>query len=245
MPEQLQIAIVLYPGFTAMDAIGPYEVLKLLPGVEVRFVSHEPGPVMTDRGVLVIGASHSFQETPTPDMILVPGSEATTTTAMADGVLIAWLKQAHATSRWTTSVCSGAMVLAAAGILEGLPATTHWWGQRSLARLGATPSPGERTMRADKVWTAAGVSAGIDMALALAAEIAGREQAEIAQLRIEYDPRPPFDSGHPDKASDEVRSKASAALARDARNPQDLVSIPKILWRRAIDKARIAVGDRR
>jgi hypothetical protein len=106
------------------------------------------------------------------------------------------------------------------------------------------PARGDRTVCAGKVWTAAGVSAGIDLALALAAEIAGREQAEVAQLRIEYDPHPPFDAGHPDKASDDVRTKAAAALARDARNSQNLVSIPKILWRRAIDKARIAVGGR-
>jgi transcriptional regulator GlxA family with amidase domain len=239
------MAIVVYPGFTAMDAIGPYEVLKLLPDVEVRFVSQEPGPIATDRGVLFVGATHSFEETSRPDLILVPGSESTTTTAMADGALIAWLKQAHATSRWTTSVCSGALVLAAAGILEGLPATTHWWAQSSLPRFGAIPLRGERTVRAGKVWTAAGVSAGIDLALALAAEIAGREQAEIAQLRIEYDPRPPFEAGHPDKASGAVRAKAATALARDARNSQDLVSIPKIVWRRAIDKARMAVGGRR
>jgi transcriptional regulator GlxA family with amidase domain len=244
MPETLQLAIVLYPGFTAMDAIGPYEVLKLLPNIEARFVSHEPGPVLTDRGVLIIGATHSFRETPTPDLVLVPGSEATTTTAMADGALIAWLRRAHASSRFTTSVCSGALVLAAAGILEGLPATTHWWAQSSLARFGATASPKERNVRAGKVWTAAGVSAGIDLALSLAAEIAGREEAEIAQLRIEYDPRPPFDAGHPDKANDQVRAKAAAALARDARNPQDLVSIPKILWRRATDKARMAARGR-
>jgi transcriptional regulator GlxA family with amidase domain len=242
MSQKLQLAIALYPGFTAMDAIGPYEVLKLLPDTETRFVSHEPGPVVTDRGVLIVGATHSFEETPNPDLILVPGSEATTTTAMADSALIAWLKQSHTSSRFTTSVCSGALVLAAAGILEGLPATTHWWGQSSLARFGATASPHERTVRSGKVWTAAGVSAGIDLALSLAAEIAGREQAEIAQLRIEYDPRPPFDAGHPDKASEEVRTKAAAALARDAHNPQDLVSIPKILWRRAIEKARLAIG---
>jgi transcriptional regulator GlxA family with amidase domain len=237
-----QLAIVLYPGFTALDAIGPYEVLKLLPGVETRFVAREQGPIATDRGVLVVGATHSFEETPRPDLILVPGSEGTTTTAMADGILIDWLRQAHATSRWTTSVCSGALVLAAAGILKGLPATTHWWAQPSLARFGAIASPGERTVRSGKVWTAAGVSAGIDLALALAAEIADREQAEIAQLRIEYDPHPPFDAGHPDKASEEVRAKATAALARDARNPMDLISIPKVLWRRAIDKARVAAG---
>jgi transcriptional regulator GlxA family with amidase domain len=242
MSGPLQLAIVLYPGFTAMDAIGPYEVLKLLAGVETRFIAHEPGPVVTDRGVLVVGATHSFKETLSPDVILVPGSESTTTTAMADGALIAWLKQAYVTSRWTTSVCSGAMILAAAGILEGLPATTHWWGQPSLARFGAIASPGQRTVRSGKVWTAAGVSAGIDFALELAAEIAGREEAEIAQLRIEYDPHPPFDAGHPDKASADVRAKATAALARDARNPMDLISVPKILWRRAIDKARAARG---
>lgn len=244
MSERRQIAIVLYPGFTALDAIGPYEVLKLLPDVEVRFVAHEPGPIATDRGILLIGATHSLDETPAPYLVLVPGSEATTTTAMADGGLVAWLKRVHVTSTWTTSVCSGALVLAAAGILEGLSATTHWWAQPSLARFGATPSPDERVVRAGKVWTAAGVSAGIDLALALAAEIAGREEAEIAQLRIEYDPRPPFDAGHPSKAPEVVRTKAAAALARDARTPRDLISIPKILWRRAIDKARMAMGRR-
>jgi transcriptional regulator GlxA family with amidase domain len=138
-------------------------------------------------------------------------------------------------------VCSGALILAAAGLLEGKPATTHWWAQSSLRHFGAVPMPNERIVRSANIWTAAGVSAGLDLALALFGEIAGREQAEIAQLLLEYDPRPPFDSGHPSKASETVREKAAAALARDARNPRDFISVPKILWRRAIERSRSMV----
>ena len=234
----MQIAIVLYPGMTALDALGPYELLKMLPGAEVRFVASEPGPVATDRGVLTIGATHAFEETPHPDVFLVPGSEANTATAMADRKLIAWIKQAHATSLWTTSVCSGALVLAAAGVLEGRPATTHWAAQPWLPLFGATPMKNERIVRSDKIWTAAGVSAGLDLALALIVEIAGQEMAEIIQLLVEYDPQPPVDSGHPAKAKPAVMAKAKAEMARLARNPRDLVSVPTILWRRAIAKAR-------
>jgi transcriptional regulator GlxA family with amidase domain len=238
MAEPRQVAIVLYPGFTALDALGPYEVLKLLPGVEIRFVAHEPGPIATDRTVLTIGATHAFDETPTPFLVLVPGSEANTMTAMADGRLRAWLKQVHETSIWTTSVCSGALILAAAGLLEGQRATTHWWALSSLKRFGATAMPDDRIVRSGKIWTAAGVSAGLDLALALFAEIAGQEQAEVAQLMIEYDPRPPINSGHPGKASDRVRKKAAVELARLARNPRNAISVPTILWRRAIDRSR-------
>lgn len=238
MPEARQIAIVLYPGFTSLDALGPYEVLKYLPGAEIRFVAHEPGPVATDRAALTIGATHSFDETPAPFMLLVPGSEANTTTAMADGGLLAWLKKTHQTTRWTTSVCSGALVLAAAGLLEGQEATTHWWAQSSLARFGAIARPDSRVVRSGKIWTAAGVSAGLDLALTLVDEIAGREAAEVAQLMIEYDPQPPFNSGTPNKASERVRQMAAAELARLAKNPRDLVSIPQILWRRAISRSR-------
>jgi transcriptional regulator GlxA family with amidase domain len=236
--EKRQIAIVLYPGVTALDALGPYEVLKFLPDVEVRFVAHEPGPVATDHGILIVGATHSFDETPAPFLVLVPGSEANTTTAMADGSLIAWLKQAHEMSTWTTSVCSGALILAAAGLLDGKQATTHWWAQSSLKRFGAIAMPNNRIVRSDKIWTAAGVSAGLDLAFALFGEIAGEEKAAVAQLMIEYDPHPPFDSGHPSKASERVRELAAAELARLARNPRDLISIPKILWDRAIDRSR-------
>lgn len=238
MPEAKQIAIVLYPGFTPLDALGPYEVLKYLPGAEIRFVAHEPGPVATDRAELTIGATHSFDETPTPFMLLVPGAEANTTTAMADGRLLAWLKKTHQTTRWTTSVCSGALVLASAGLLEGKEATTHWWAQSSLGRFGAIAMPDSRVVRSGKIWTAAGVSAGLDLALTLVGEIAGREAAEVAQLIIEYDPQPPFNSGAPNKASERVRQMAAAELARLAKNPRDLISIPQILWRRVISRRR-------
>jgi transcriptional regulator GlxA family with amidase domain len=238
MSDKRQIAIVLYPGFTSLDALGPYEVLKFLPGVETRFVAHEPGPIATDRGPLIIGATHSFDETPAPFLVLVPGSEANTTTAMADERLLVWLKKVHETSTWTISVCSGALILAAAGLLEGKQATTHWWALSSLKRFGAIAMPNNRIVRSGKIWTAAGVSAGLDLALALLGEIAGQEAAEVAQLMIEYDPQPPFNSGHPSKASERVREKAAAELARLARNPQDLISIPKVLWHRAIHRSR-------
>jgi transcriptional regulator GlxA family with amidase domain len=238
MSQTRQIAIVLYPGLSALDALGPYEVLKYLPDVEIRFVAHEPGPVSTDRAILNIGATHAFDETQAPFLVLVPGSEANTTTAMADGRLLAWLKKAHETSAWTTSVCSGALVLAAAGLLEGKPATTHWWAQSSLKHFGAKAMPDDRIVRSGKIWTAAGVSAGLDLALALVGEIAGQEEAEIAQLIIEYDPHPPFNAGHPSKASEKVREMAAARMAQLAKNPRDFISIPKILWRRAIDRSR-------
>lgn len=241
MAEKRQIAIVLYPGMTALDALGPYEVLKLLPDSELRLVAHEVGPVVTDRESLIIGATHSLEETPHPFLVLVPGSEANTASAMADGRLLAWLRRAHETSAMTTSVCSGALVLAAAGLLEGQRATTHWWAQPSLSRFGAIAVPDRRVVRSGKIWTAAGVSAGLDLALELFAEIAGQEAAEVAQLMIEYDPRPPFDSGHPSKANAAVREKAAAELSRLARNPRDFISVPKMLWRQAIDRSRRAM----
>ena len=238
MSSMKQIAIVLYPGLTALDALGPYEVLKMLPDAEIRFVAHEPGPITSDRGVLTIGATHSFDETPAPYLLLIPGSEANTATAMADEKLIAWIRKAHQTSTWTTSVCSGALVLAVAGILDGLPATTHWAAQSQLSRFGATPMRNERMVQSGKIWTAAGVSAGIDLAFALFAEMASQEEAEIAQLIIEYDPQPPFNSGHPSKASEIVRSKAKAEMARLSKNPRNYISVLKILWRNAINRSR-------
>jgi transcriptional regulator GlxA family with amidase domain len=193
----MQIAIVLYPGLTALDAIGPYEVLRLLPDAEVRFVGPAPGPVVADSGVLFLGVTHSYTETPKPDIVLVPGSGPRTATEIADKQLTGWLRQVHPTTRWTTSVCTGAMILAAAGLLEGLPATTHWNVQPALGAMGAKPQRDQRIVRTGTIATAAGVSAGIDLGLWLAGEIAGREYAETIQLYIEYDPQPPFDAGHP------------------------------------------------
>ncbi|MGI5226978.1 DJ-1/PfpI family protein [Actinoallomurus sp. CA-142502] len=234
----MQIAIVLYPGLTALDAIGPYEVLNLMPDAEVRFVGAEPGPVVADSGVLFLGVTHSYAETPAPDIVLVPGSSAATATAMADKELTGWLRRVHETATWTTSVCSGALVLAAAGILDGVPATTHWLVQPILGKLGAEPRPDERIVRSGKVATAAGVSAGIDLGLWLVGEICGPERAEIVQLTIEYDPRPPFDAGHPSKAGEQVRKKARAELLRAGANPREAIAIPQVLWRRAIGAYR-------
>lgn len=240
----MQIAIVVYPGMTALDAVGPYEVFRFLPDAEIRFVSSKPGPVVTDSGVLVLGATHSYQETPSPEIVLVPGSSADTTTAMADGTLLKWLSSVHQTSELTLSVCTGSLVLAAAGILRGHPATTHWIAQRGLERFGAEPRREERIVEAGKIMTAAGVSAGIDLALTVVQNLYGKDRAETIQLQIEYDPNPPVDSGHPNKASQGVYRAAKAELLAEAKNPKNIVSVPVILWRAALDRVRRKMGTR-
>jgi len=234
----MQIAIVLYQGMTALDAIGPYEVLRSMPGTEIRFVSHQPQAITADSGVLILGATHSYDETPRPDIVLVPGSSADTTTAMADKQLTTWLKQVHQTTQLTLSVCSGALILGAAGILDGHPATTHWLAQSALKAFGAEPRKNERIVKSGKIVTAAGVSAGIDLALEIVKDLHGQERAEISQLLIEYDPMPPVNSGHPSKASKDVYKKAKAEAINDAKNLRNVISVPKILWHTAIQKAR-------
>jgi len=241
----MQIAIVLYPGLTALDAIGPYEVLRLLPDAEVRFVGAEPGPVVADSGVLFLGVTHSYEETPSPDIVLVPGSGPRTASAMADTRLTGWLRQVHETTQWTTSVCTGAMVLAAAGLLDGLPATTHWYVQGGLAAMGAKPERDQRIVRSGKIVTAAGVSAGLDLGLWLVGEIAGRHRAETIQLYIEYDPRPPFDAGHPTKAAKEVVAAAKALSRSVAVNPPELRAMATIAWRRTLAKFREGAATRK
>jgi transcriptional regulator GlxA family with amidase domain len=232
----LQIAILLYPGVSALDAIGPWEVLSLLPGAEVRFVGKEIGPVMAEGDALLLGVTYALHETPSPDIILVPGGSGTPGQMVDDG-LIDWLRAAHRTSRWTASVCTGALILAAAGILKGVPATTHWPKINTLRIMGAKAVPGRRVVQEGKIVTSAGVSAGIDLALWLAGEIAGRERAEAIQLVIEYDPQPPFDTGHVSKASKPVRRLARAML--DDRMPADQKRLlPTIAWRRLIDLVR-------
>jgi transcriptional regulator GlxA family with amidase domain len=191
----MEIAIVLYDRFTALDAIGPYEVLSRLPDASLAFVAAEAGPVRTDNGMLTIVAEHSLAEVPRPDILLVPGGPGEVA-ARAGGPVLQWLRSAAATSTWTTSVCTGSLVLAAAGLLDGCRATSHWLAMEELARLGAEPV-GERVVFDGDIVTAAGVSAGIDMALALAERVAGREVAQAIQLGIEYDPQPPFDAGSP------------------------------------------------
>jgi transcriptional regulator GlxA family with amidase domain len=231
-----QIAILLYPGVTALDAVGPWEVLSRMPNTEVRFVGKEVGPLMTEGGALVLGVTHTVAETPSPDLVLVPGG-TTTPGQMVDDEVLNWLRKVHKTTTWTASVCTGALILGAAGILKGLPATTHWYKMGVLRIMGAKPQPNERIMHSGKIVTAAGVSAGIDLALWLAGEIAGREQAEAIQLTIEYDPHPPFNAGHMSKASKEAQKLAKETM--DRRMPADQRRlVPKIAWRRFVDLIR-------
>src|SRR5204863_5681130 len=209
----MRIAIPLYDRFTALDAVGPYEVLSRLPGATVHFVADEPGMKRTETGMLGFSADLALDELPDPEILVVPGGYGTRA-LLDDEQFVGWVRRAHETSEWTTSVCTGSLVLAAAGILDGLEATTHWLEYDLLASLGARPTS-RRVVEQGKVITAAGVSSGIDMALTLAAHLAGDEVAEAIQLAIEYDPQPPFDSGSTQKARPEtvelVRNVVEAA----------------------------------
>lgn len=238
----MQIAIVLYPGFTALDFIGPYESLRWLPDAEVRFVWHEPGPIAADSGVLVIGATHSFDETPAPDVVLVPGGFTTMEHARDEKVL-EWVRQAHRTATWTTSVCSGSVILAAAGLLRGKRATSHWAAVPLLKAFGVEPVSDERIVAADgsaqnRIMTCAGVSAGIDLGLWLAGRIAGDDRAKAIQLSMEYDPQPPFDSGHMSKASAATKASATALMSKELLKPTQLKATTGLLWDQAIRKVR-------
>lgn len=232
-----QIAIVVYPGFTALDFIGPYEVLQRLPEAEIRFVWHEPGPIAAESGVLLVGATHSFDETPSPDVILVPGG-LTTVEHARDEKLLDWLRTAHRTATWTTSVCSGSVILAAAGLLDGKRATSHWSVLGLLKTLGVNAVGDERVVHEGDIVSSAGVSAGIDLALWLAGQIAGEDRAKAIQLSIEYDPEPPFDSGHMSKASAKTKAAAATLLAREVKLPATLTAGSQLLWDRALDAVR-------
>jgi transcriptional regulator GlxA family with amidase domain len=232
----LQIAILLYPGVTALDAVGPWEVLSRIPNAEIRFVGKEEGPVVTEGGALLLGITHTMVETTSPNVVLVPGG-TTTPSQMVDDEVLDWLRKVHRTTKWTVSICTGALILGAAGILKGTPAVTHWYKMGVLRIMGAKPQPNERIVRSGKTVTAAGVSAGIDLALWLTGQIAGREQAEAIQLVIEYDPHPPFDAGHMCKAPKGVQSLAKQMM--DDSIPADQRRlIPKIAWKRFIDLIR-------
>lgn len=196
--DTMQIAIALYERFTALDAIGPYQMLSGLPGAETVFVAERTGPVGDDSGSLTLVAGASFDEVRRPDIVVVPGGPGQSDQT-ENGPLLDWLRAVDATTTWTTSVCTGSLALAAAGLLKGRRATSHWLALGELDRMGVE-STGERVVFDGKYVTGAGVSAGIDMGLALAGRIAGDEVAQTVQLLTEYDPQPPYDAGSPEKA---------------------------------------------
>jgi transcriptional regulator GlxA family with amidase domain len=198
----MRIAILIFDGLTALDAIGPYEVLSRLPEAELSFVARETGTKRTDTGALGIQADLALSELPDPEIVLVPGGPGNRA-LMEDEAVLGWVRGAHERSTWTTSVCTGSLVLGAAGVLDGKRATTHWGYLDRLQDFGAEPVT-ERIVEDGKIMTAAGVSAGIDMALTLASRVAGDKVAQAIQLGIEYDPQPPFDAGSPAKAPTEI-----------------------------------------
>jgi transcriptional regulator GlxA family with amidase domain len=206
----MQIAYLLYDRFTVLDITGPHEVLNSVPGTESIFVAEQTGPIRNESGTLALVADRTINEVPQPDIVVVPGGLGTRLLLEREP-LLDWLRGAHETTTWTTSVCTGALLLAAAGLLSDTPATTHWLARETLASLGARPVA-ERVVRHGKIITAAGVSAGIDMALELVALMHGDEMAKAVQLGIEYDPQPPFDSGSPEKASPAIRDLVATAF---------------------------------
>jgi transcriptional regulator GlxA family with amidase domain len=194
----MQIAILLFEHLTALDVVGPYEVLSRLPGAQTVFVGERVGPVRTDVGSLGLQVDATLAEVPAPDVLLVPGGFGQTA-HMSDGPVHQWLRAVDRTSTWTTSVCTGSLILAAAGLLTGRRATTHWLAADQLADWGAVRTD-DRIVIDGKYVTAAGVSAGIDMGLALVERIAGEPTAQAIQLGMEYDPQPPHTAGSPQTA---------------------------------------------
>ncbi|KJS54522.1 DJ-1/PfpI family protein [Streptomyces rubellomurinus] len=217
--ERIRVAVLLYDGFTALDAVGPYEALCRVPGVRVVTVGRKAGPVRTDTGQLALGAERAMTDVPHADVLLIPGGGNRGTIAtMNDPSVLAWVRRIHQHSTWTTSVCTGALVLGSAGLLRGVPATTYWASRPYLAEtFGAVVTPG-RFVESGKIITAAGVSAGIDLGLHLAARLSDDEVGRAMQLAIEYDPEPPFDTGSPEKA-DEATRQLALKLVADAAAP--------------------------
>jgi transcriptional regulator GlxA family with amidase domain len=212
----VEIAILLFDRLTALDAVGPYEVLSRVPGNAVRFVGKTPGPVHTDNASpLTLVADEPLEAVRAPDVLLVPGGPGEAA-VRRDPQALEWVRAIHETTRWTTSVCTGSLILGAAGILRGLRCTGHWYRLDALREFGAEPTP-ERVVREGKVITAAGVSAGIDMALRLVQLEHGDDMARAIQLAIEYDPQPPLDAGSPAKAPPHVVEMVRGAIARMQR----------------------------
>jgi transcriptional regulator GlxA family with amidase domain len=208
--DEMQVAYLLYDRFTALDITGPHDVLNSLPGTESVFVAEQAGPVRNESDTLSLVADRPIGEVTSPDIVVVPGGLGTRA-LLGHEPLLDWLRGVHETSTWTTSVCTGSLLLAAAGLLDGTPATTHWLYRDQLGELGADPVP-DRVVQEGKILTAAGVSSGIDMALRLIQLLHGDEAAQAVQLGIEYDPQPPVDAGSPEKAPQPIVEAVTAAM---------------------------------
>lgn len=208
----MQIALGLYPGLTLLDAVGPYQVFTAVPDIDVVLCAAERGRLSDDNGLVHLHIEHTFDEVTSPDITVVPGGFVTRRMARDRAPIVDWIVATHPTTTFTTSVCTGALLLGAAGLLDGLDATTHWCAYEELATYGAHPTE-ERVVHRDRIWTAAGVSAGIDLALSVVAETHGPEMAQAVQLGIEYDPQPLFDSGSPTKADPAIVDLVRAASA--------------------------------
>jgi transcriptional regulator GlxA family with amidase domain len=211
----MQIAYLLYDRFTALDITGPHEVFNSVPGNEAIFVAEEAGEIRNESDTLSLVAEASLNEVQSPDIVVIPGGFGNRL-LLEHEPLHRWIRTVHETSAWTTSVCTGSLLLAASGLLDGVPATTHWLARDLLAELGAKPVP-DRVVQQGKIVTAAGVSSGIDMALSVVQQINGDEVAQAVQLAIEYDPQPPLDAGSPEKAPQPIVELVSSAFqARQA-----------------------------
>lgn len=209
----MQVAIGLFPGFTALDFVGPYQVFVGLPGNEVVLCAETTGRISDEHQVLHLDIEHTFADVAEPDVLLLPGGPVSQVkAAAASAPMIDWVRSTHGRTKYTASVCTGALLLATAGLLDGVTATTHWAAYDELRKLGAEPTE-QRVVFHDGIVTGAGVSAGIDLALAVVAELQGTEMAQAVQLGIEYDPQPPFDCGAPSKADPAIRDLVAAAIA--------------------------------
>ncbi|MFL5813982.1 MAG: DJ-1/PfpI family protein [Bdellovibrionia bacterium] len=238
-----KIAILLYDGMTTLDAIGPYEVLQFIPNTKILFVAKRAGRVETDSKALSLVAPYGFSDVKEADILIIPGSANSTFIAMADPEIIDWVKRIDKTTQYTTSVCSGSLILAKAGILEGKNATSHWAVTSVLSDFGAIPVTDQRVVTDGKVITAAGVSAGIDMALSLAARFSSEQDAKVSQLLIEYDPQPPFDSGSIQKASKETLDGAQKMLRTKSLTLKGVGAMIRLLGERVLEKTICYLAD--
>ncbi len=211
------IGVLLYDGFSLLDVAGPADLLGRLPGATVTLVGEERGPVRTDTGFVGVSADRATHEVDRFDVLVVPGAgERGTRGAMRNEALLDWIRRVDRHTTWTVSVCTGSLVLGRAGLLRDR-ATTYWASADYLERTFGVRYVAARYVHTGKIITAAGVSAGIDMALYLATRIAGETVARAVQLAVEYDPRPPLDSGDPATASTELKELSQQLLADSAR----------------------------